>query len=140
VLAAAAGELHGPLIRTSASVIGQRAGESIIFATTSWGFMVTVMLRGMALALALRPRGWLRKTLHFQVAPPHLGDELVDPHHRERLLALEPLHVELGPTSLRFELRYGANVTEALSLAVSLAQHARAVQERAQLDPVAVTA
>ncbi len=139
-LSAAAAELQGPIIRTSASVIGQRDGESIIFATTGWGYTVTVMMHAVRIGFEVRPRGWLRKSLHIAGAPADLVAEILDPDHHLRLLALHPMLVELTPTGLRLEHKYGTDVTAAIHLAASIARRSREVQEKAAEHRFAVPA
>jgi hypothetical protein len=141
-LDAAAAELQGQLIRTTASVIGHRGPDSVIVATTAWGYTVTVMLSHMRIAFTVQPRGWLRKTLQVRGMPIELVDQVLDPEHQQRLIALQPLGVELAPAALRVEQRYGtaAEVAETIALAVSLARRARALDERAGDEPFLRTA
>jgi hypothetical protein len=142
VLAQAAAELGGTLVRTSASVIGRRGSESIIIATASWGYTVSVMLSHMRIGLSIRPRGWLRKGLAVEGWPAALAREVVDGEPLERLKVLSPLLVELTPTALRLELRYGRieDVTTAIRLAAELARRAREVEAVAGDEPFAVPA
>jgi hypothetical protein len=142
VLAAAAADLGGTQVRTSASVIGHRGSESVIVATASWGYTVTVMLSHMRIALTIRPKGWLKKCLAVEGAPPELAREVADPPHLDRLKALSPLLVELTPMALRVEMRYGAadEVTAAIDVATSLARRARQVEETAGDRPFAASA
>src|SRR5262245_66222860 len=65
-LEAATAALDGPVIRTSASVIGKRGGESIIVATTGGGYTVTVLLSSPRLVFTVRARGWLMKSLALE--------------------------------------------------------------------------
>ncbi len=132
-LATAAAELGGVLVRTSTSVIGKRGSESIIVATAGWGYTVTVVVSGLRVAFTLRPRGWLRRSLAFEGSPIELAREIVDAAHLERVAALAPILVELGPTALRLEHKYGApaDVAAAIDLAASLAQRARRVDAHA---------
>lgn len=140
-LAVAAAELGGPLIRTAASVIGSRGGESVIVATTGWGYTVTVMAQGLPLGFTVRPRGLLRKHLAVEGAPVELVRRVVDGHHLARLTALAPALVELGPTALRLEHRHGAaeELVEAIHLAVSLVRRARSVLDDSVDDDLART-
>ena len=126
-LETAAAVLDGPVVRTSASVIGKRGGESVIVATTSWGFVVTVLLPSPRVAFTVEQRGWLRKTLAVEGEPTELVRELLDAEHLERLAALAPTLVELGLTALRLERKYGAaeDVTAAVVWVVSVAQRVR---------------
>lgn len=142
VLTQAAAELGGTLVRTSASVIGRRTGESIIVATASWGYTITVMLSHMRILMTIRPRGWLRKCLAVEGSPPELAREIADEPHLTKLRALSPLLVELTPMALRVEMRYGAptEVAEVISTAVSLARRARQVEEQAGDEPFAISA
>ena len=134
VLSAAAAELSvdGPVIRTSASVIGHRGAESVIVATASWGYTVTVVLHDMRMAFTIAPRGWLRKHLVVEGTPAAQVERAVDAFHLDRLRALAPLLVELSPNGLRLEHRYGApgDVVDAIHLACSLARRARHVEEQ----------
>jgi|SoiMethySBSTD1v2_1073268.scaffolds.fasta_scaffold232125_3 hypothetical protein len=134
VLSAAAAELGlgGPVIRTNASVIGQRGAESVIVATAGWGYTVTVVLHGMRIAFTVAPRGFLRKHLVVEGTPAEQVERTVDAFHLERLRALAPLLVELSANGLRLEHRYGApgDVVEAIQIACSLARRARHVEEQ----------
>jgi hypothetical protein len=131
VLEAAAAELGGA-IRTTASVIGQSGGETVIVATCAWGFTVTVVLHGMRMAFTVRPRGWLRKHLAVEGTPAAQVASAVDAFHLGRLRALSPLLVELTANGLRIEQRHGPpeQVAAAIHLACSLARRARHVEER----------
>ncbi len=133
VLDTAAPELAGPIVRTSASVIGKRGGESLIVATTCFGYTVSALL-SVRIAFAVRPRGWLRKTLAVAGAPLELVREILDVDALARLAALEPVRAELGGTSLRLEQRYGllGDVATAIDLVATLAARARAVDSRAR--------
>jgi hypothetical protein len=126
-LEAAAARLAGPVIRTSASVIGKCGGESVIVATTGWGYIVTVLYGSAHVAFTVRERGWLKKSLALEGQPMALAREVVDAGLLERLAALAPLHVELGPTAIRLEHRYGPApaVVAAIDLVVELAKRAR---------------
>ena len=126
-LSAAACELQGPLIRTSLSVIGQRDGERTICAATSRGFTVSVMLMQLPLAFAARLRGWRHKELEIAGSPTELAHEVIDEAHAARIVLLAPLLIELNPTGLRVEQRFGGDVGATLCLAVSLALRSRAV-------------
>jgi hypothetical protein len=128
VLDAAAPELAGPIVRTSASVIGKRFGESLIVATTAFGYTVTALLT-VRIAFFVRPRGWLKKTLAIAGAPPELVQQILDGDALARLAALEPLGAELGSHSLRLEQRYGqiGDVATAIALVATLAARARVV-------------
>jgi hypothetical protein len=142
VLAQAAAELGGTLVRTSASVIGRRGAESFIVATASWGYTVTVMLAHMRIGLTIRPRGWLRKGLVVEGTPAALVREIADEHHLERLRLLSPLLVELTPMALRIEMRYGAieEVSTAIQTAASLARRAVHIEETAGDELFAISA
>jgi hypothetical protein len=138
VLDAAAAELAGPLVRTSASVIGIRAGESVIVATTSWGYTVTVLLKSMRILMSVRPRGWLRRCLAVEGAPLDLVNRIVEPF-RDRLRAARPLLVELTPMALRFEQKYGPPpaVAAAIDLASGLARRALEIDGAADANRLA---
>lgn len=141
-LDAAAAQLSGQLLRTSASVIGHRGGESIIFAITGWGYTVTVMMKGMRIGFVARQRGLLRKTLHVEGHPIDLVNEILDEAHRKQLVDLQALVVEMGPAALRIEHRYGnpAEIATVIDVAVSLARRARAVEQSADAERFARTA
>ena len=126
-LSAAALELQGPLIRTSLSVIGQRDGERTICAATSRGFTISVMMMAVPLAFAARLRGWRQKEVEIAGSPAELAHEVVDEAHAARIVALAPLLIELNPTGLRVEQRFGGDVGATLCLAVSLALRSRTV-------------
>jgi hypothetical protein len=128
VLDAAAPELHGPVIRTAASVIGTRGGESLIVATTAFGYTVTSLL-SVHVHFFIEPRGWLRKTLAVVGSPRELVRRVLDRDVLARLEALAPARVELGAMSLRLEQRFGAiaNVASAIDLVATLATRARLV-------------
>jgi hypothetical protein len=140
-LAVAGAELGGPVIRTAASVIGTRGGESVIVATTSWSYSVTVMAQGMPLAFTIRPRGLLRRALAVSGAPHDLVSRVVDPQHLARIQALAPSLVELGPTALRLEHKHGPaeELVEAIQVAVSLVRRARGILDDSLDAPLAHT-
>jgi hypothetical protein len=126
VLDAATPELAGPIVRTTASVIGKRRGESVIVATTDFGYTVTALV-SVSIAFAVRPRGWLKKTLAVAGAPAELVRQILDGDTLARLAALEPVAVELGAHSLRLERRYGdvGDVATAIELVATLATRVR---------------
>jgi hypothetical protein len=128
VLDAAAPELKGPVIRTAASVIGKRAGESLIVATTAFGYTVTSLIT-VQVHFFIEPRGWLKKTLAVVGTPLDLVRRILDGDVLARLEALSPSHVELGAMSLRLEQRFGAiaNVATAIDLVATMAARARLV-------------
>ncbi len=138
----AAAELVGQLIRTTASVIGHRGSDSVIFATTGWGYTVTVMMKNMRIGFTARPRGWLRKSLAIEGTPIELVAHVLDEAHQAQLLALQPLSVELGPSALRIEQKYGdpADIAATIHLAESLARRAREVEATADDQHFARTA
>lgn len=140
-LAVAGAELGGPIIRTAASVIGTRGGESVIVATSSWGYTVTVMAQALPLVFTVRPRGLLRRAIAVEGAPIALVHRVVDAHHLSRITALAPSLVELGPTALRLEHKHGPaeELVESLHLAVSLVRRARAMLDDSLDDNLART-
>ena len=134
VLDAAMLAFGGSVVRTAASVIGRREGQELIVATTRFGYSVSALV-SVRIAFVVRPRGLLRKTLAVDGSPRPLVDEILDGDAMARLAALAPLHVELGPNRLVFELRYGvlADVVMTVDLVTALAKRARLVDSRAHL-------
>jgi hypothetical protein len=135
VLDAAAGALTGSVTRTAASVIGKRAGEDLIVATTRFSYTVTALLSA-SLSFLVRPRGWLRKTLEVAGTPPELVDQVLDAPELARLAELSPLRLELGQNSLQLELRYGATcpLAKAIERVIAIAQRARHAGRRRTRD------
>jgi hypothetical protein len=138
ILDAAAAALVGPLVRTSASVIGKRAGERLIVATTSFSYTVTALVSDLRFAFTVHPRGWLKKTLVVEGAPPFLVEQTLEAPLFARISALAPHHVELGRMGLRLEQRYGTvqDVAEVIDLVTVLARRARLVDSLATRDRV----
>lgn len=135
VLDAAGPELSGPVVRTAASVIGQRAGESLIVATTAFGYTVTSLV-SVQIHFYVEPRGWLRKSLAVAGTPLELVRRILDGDALARLAALSPISAELGAMSLRLEQRFGAiaDVANAIDLVATLAARARLVSNSRWAD------
>src|SRR5262249_13954251 len=131
VLDAAAGALSGSVTRTAASVIGRRAGENLIIATTRFSYTVTALLSS-CLSFTVRPRGWIRKTLAVARSPPERVAQVLDAAELARLAALSPLRFDLWANSLQLELRYGTGcpLAAAIDCVVSIAQRAKAARVR----------
>lgn len=126
-LTVAAAQLAGTVVRTSASVIGRRGNDSVIVATTSWGYTVTALVTGLRTIFHVRPRGWLRRSYAVEGIPAELVAQIIDPAQIERIAALAPLSIELGTTALRLEQKYGdaAAMEMAIDLVATLVSRTR---------------
>jgi len=126
----AAAALDGPVVRTSASVIGKRGTESVIVATSARSVTISILVGSGHVALTVRERGWLKRSLALEGSPIELAREIVDGVWFDRVAALAPTLLELGPNALRLELRYGSDLAAAIDVMVGLAARVRRAEQQ----------
>jgi hypothetical protein len=132
VLEVAVRQLSGTITRTTTSVIGRRGNETVIFATTQRGWMVTVMLQSMKIGFVASPRGLFRKSLVVEGTPSDLVNEILDEKSFAQLVAFQPLRVQLMSNGIRLEKKYGGpdeEIAAAMDLVALLAGRARFAQQ-----------